>query len=45
MFYEYYCSDGHEGIANWCVTLINQTEDKKERKKERKKGRKLRKKE
>ena len=34
-FHEHYCSDGHEGIANWCVTLIDQVEDKKElRKKE-----------
>ena len=35
LFHEHYCSDGHEGIANWCVTLIDQVEDKKElRKKE-----------
>ena len=30
LFHEHYCSDGHEGIANWCVALINQVEDKKE---------------
>ena len=31
----FYCSDGHDGVANWCVALINQVEDKKElRKKE-----------
>ena len=35
LFYEHYCTNGHEGIANWCVTLIDQFEDKKElRKKE-----------
>ena len=35
LFHEHYCSDGHEGIANWCVTLIDQVEDKEElRKKE-----------
>ena len=35
LVHEHYCSDRHEGIANWCVTLIEQVEDKKElRKKE-----------
>ena len=35
LFHEHYCSNGHEGIVNWCVTLIEQVEDKKElRKKE-----------
>ena len=35
LVHEHYCSDGHEGIANWCVTLIEQVEGKKElRKKE-----------
>ena len=35
LFHEHYCSNGHEGITNWCVTLIDQVEDKKElRKKE-----------
>ena len=35
LFHEHYCSDGHEGIENWCITLIDQVEDKKElRKKE-----------
>ena len=34
-FHEHYYSDGHEAIANWCVALIDQVEDKKElRKKE-----------
>ena len=30
LFHEHYCSDGHESIANWCVILIDQAEDKKE---------------
>ena len=30
MFLEHYCLDGHKGIVNWCVTLIDQVEDKKE---------------
>ena len=35
LFHEHYCSDGHKCIANWCVTLNDQVEDKKElRKKE-----------
>ena len=35
LFHEHNYSDGHEGIANSCVTLIDQVEDKKElRKKE-----------
>ena len=35
LFHEHHCSDGHEDIANLCVTLIDQVEDKKElRKKE-----------
>ena len=35
LFHEHYCSDGHEGIANWCVTLIDHVDDKKvSRKKE-----------
>ena len=35
LFHEHYCSDRHEGIANWCVTSIDNVEDKKElRKKE-----------
>ena len=35
LFHEHYCSDGHDGFENWCVTLIDQVEDKKElRKKE-----------
>ena len=35
MFHEHYCLDVHEGIANWCVTLIDQGEGKKKlRKKE-----------
>ena len=29
-FHEHYCSDGHDGIANWCVTFIDQIEDKKQ---------------
>ena len=33
LLHEHYCSDGHEGIANWCVTLIDQVEDKTELKK------------
>ena len=35
LFHEHYCSDRHEGIANLCVTLIGQVEDKKGVKKER----------
>ena len=35
LFHEHYCSDGHDSIANCCVTSIDQVEDKKElRKKE-----------
>ena len=30
LFHEHDCSDGHEGIANWCVTLIDQVDDTKE---------------
>ena len=33
LFHERYCSNGHEGMADWCVTLIDQAEDKKELKK------------
>ena len=33
LLHEHYYSDGHEGIANWCVTLIDQVEDKKKLKK------------
>ena len=29
LFHEHHCSDGLEGIANWCVTLIDQVENKK----------------
>ena len=29
LFHKHYCSDGDKGIANWCVTLIDQIEDKK----------------
>ena len=35
LIHEDYCPDGHGGIVNWCVTLIDQVEGKKElRKKE-----------
>ena len=35
LFHEHHCLDGLEGIANWCVNLIDQVENKKEfRKKE-----------
>ena len=35
LFHKRYCSDGHEGITNWCVILMDQVEEKKElRKKE-----------
>ena len=27
LFYEHYCSEGHQGIENWSVTLIDQVED------------------
>ena len=27
MFHEHYCSEGHQGIENWSVTLIDQVED------------------
>ena len=27
MFHEHYCSEGHQGIENWSVTLIDQAED------------------
>ena len=27
LFHEYYCSEGHQGIENWSVTLIDQVED------------------
>ena len=34
-FHKHYCSDGHEGITNWYVILMDQVEEKKElRKKE-----------
>ena len=33
LFHENYCSDGDESVANWCVTLIDQVEDKKKLKK------------
>ena len=23
LFHEHYCSDGHDGITNWCVNLID----------------------
>ena len=26
-FHEHYCSEGHQGIENWSVTLIDQVED------------------
>ena len=35
LIHEHYFSDGHEGFANWCVTLIDQFENKKRGKKER----------
>ena len=35
MFHEYYFSDGHESIANWCATLIDQVEEQKEVKNKR----------
>ena len=35
LFFRHHCSDGHEDIANLCVTLIDQVENKKDlRKKE-----------
>ena len=35
LFHEHYCSDMHESVANWCVPLTDQVEEKKElRKKE-----------
>ena len=35
LFHDHYCSDAQDCIATWCVTLIDQVEDKKElRKKE-----------
>ena len=27
LFHEHYCSDGHQGIENWSVTLIDRVED------------------
>ena len=27
LFHEQYCSEGHQGIENWSVTLIDQVED------------------
>ena len=27
LFQEHYCSEGHEGIENWSITLIDQVED------------------
>ena len=30
LFHEHYCSNRHESVANWCVTLIDQVQDKKE---------------
>ena len=27
LFHECYCSEGHQGIENWSVTLIDQVED------------------
>ena len=27
MFHERYCSEGHQGIEKWSVTLIDQVED------------------
>ena len=30
LFHKHYCSDGYEGIADWCGTLIDQAEEKKE---------------
>ena len=27
LFHEHYCSEGHQGIENWSVTLIDQVED------------------
>ena len=27
LFHEHHCSEGHQGIENWSVTLIDQVED------------------
>ena len=27
LFHKHYCSEGHQGIENWNVTLIDQVED------------------
>ena len=27
LFHEHYCSEGHQGIKNWLVTLIDQVEN------------------
>ena len=27
LFNEHYCQEGHQGIENWSVTLIDQVED------------------
>ena len=27
LFHEHYCSEGHQGIENWSVTLIDQVAD------------------
>ena len=27
LFHEHYCSEGHQGIENWSVTLLDQVED------------------
>lgn len=27
LFHEHYCSEGHKGIDNWSVTLIDQADD------------------
>ena len=27
LLHEHYCSEGHQGIENWSVTLIDQVED------------------
>ena len=27
LFHKHYCSEGHQGIENWSVTLVDQVED------------------
>ena len=31
LFHQYYCSEGHQGIEKWSVTLIDQVEDKRKK--------------